>query len=206
MKQVTKGRARRVSRRLTLDKSQDGLVENVEDKDLKVRTVSGETLVNMDNASQSTLVREGIAALDLPWNMSEVFTKQGKEDLLGEKSGQEDELLRSPEKCRGKRRSATERRKGCCQKGQNCREWQAVGGTTQGRREAIYQKIIQSSSPRQGGELMSSIANSVLGKRKERASDGRSGSRSKKLGRFRFHCSRAKFEEATRQSGRNTFV
>ncbi len=85
MKQVPKGRARRVSSRLTKSGSQDGLVANIEDDDVKNRNVSGKTLVDLDNASQSTLVKDGIAALDIPWNMSEVFAQGGRKDLLDSK-------------------------------------------------------------------------------------------------------------------------
>src|SRR5206468_10278110 len=90
MTQVAKGRGRRVNRRLAKSESRDIQVEGVSDENSKDRTVSGETLVNIENPSQSTLIKEGIAALDLPWNMSEVFTKNGKDDMLAKTTEADD--------------------------------------------------------------------------------------------------------------------
>ncbi|OAP56129.1 hypothetical protein AYL99_09308 [Fonsecaea erecta] len=185
MKQVPKGRARRVSPRLMKTRSHNGLLEDAEDEDAKGRTVSGETLVNLENASQSTLVKEGIAALDLPWNVSEVFTKQGKDDILGEKNGaagrsreltvgtledddEEDQRLRAENAAARKAKMA-----------ENNKIWE--------KRRKVAQKLATRRSSRmpvleKAGEVMSTIANSVLGKRKDRASDSRNGTRSKSLG------------------------
>ncbi|KAH0847333.1 hypothetical protein AYO21_03755 [Fonsecaea monophora] len=183
MKQVPKGRVRRVSSRLAKTQSHTGLVGDTEDEDLKGRTVSGETLVNLENASQSTLVKESIAALDLPWSVNEVFTKHGKEGLSREKDGKayqprestetaaedaEDQRLRA-EKAAAKKVKMAE----------NNKIWEE-------RRQAA-QKLATRRSSRmpildKAGEVISSIANSVLGKRKDRASDARNAARSKSLG------------------------
>jgi len=82
VKQVPKGRPKRVSRGLAMAHSHNALLDSVEDESGNNRTVSGETLVNPGNASQSSLVREGIAALDLPWNMSNVFAKGSKGEFF----------------------------------------------------------------------------------------------------------------------------
>lgn len=175
MQQVPKGRARRVSSRLAKSVSQDGLVEHVEMESAKSRNVSGETLVNMDNASQSTLVKEGIAALDLPWNMSAVFSKDGKQDLLESRHDKtmaeadstmeidEEEQLR-------KEKSAAKKAK----MEENNKIWEV-------RRKAAEKHATRRSSRMpvldKAGELVSSIANSVLGKRKDRLADSKPGSR-----------------------------
>jgi histone-lysine N-methyltransferase ASH1L len=180
MKHVPKGRARRVTPRLTKD---DGLVARVETESLKSRTISGETLVNIDNASQSTLVKEGIAALDLPWNMSQVFSKEGKTDLLDRshnkstdtvpytKTAEEEEEDRlREEKAAAKRAKMAE----------NNKIWEE-------RRKAAEKQASRRSSRvpilDKAGDLVTNIANSVLGKRKERAPEPRTSPR-KSLGTF----------------------
>ncbi|KIW40373.1 uncharacterized protein PV06_07576 [Exophiala oligosperma] len=159
MQQVPKGRARRVSSRLTKSVSHDGLVEHVEMENAKSRNVSGETLVNFDNASQSTLVKEGIAALDLPWNMSAVFSKHADSTM----SFEQDEQLR-------KERLAAKKAK----MEENNKMWEA-------RRKTAEKHATRRSSRMpvldKAGELVSSIANSVLGKRKDRLAESTSGSR-----------------------------
>ncbi|EXJ92609.1 histone-lysine N-methyltransferase ASH1L [Capronia epimyces CBS 606.96] len=163
MKQVPKGRARRVSRRLTRNESQNGLIEDVGDESAKSRTVSGETLVNIDNASQSTLVKEGIAALDLTWNMTQLFAQEDKAtDAL--QADVYDGLKLQEEKAAAKKAKMEE----------NSRQWEE-------RRKAAEKQASRRSSRIPGldkaGEIVSNIANSVLGKRKERAPETTSGSR-----------------------------
>ncbi|EXJ68415.1 histone-lysine N-methyltransferase ASH1L [Cladophialophora psammophila CBS 110553] len=182
MNEVPKGRARRVSSRLTKKQSQNGLVEDVENEDLKARTVSGETLVNMENASQSTLVKEGIAALDLPWNVSEVFTKQSKEDLLGGKNTAAKALKQSTETAQDVEVQRLRAEKAAAKKAkmaENNKMWE-------GRRKAA-EKLSRRRSSRmpvldKAGEVVASIANSVLGKRKDRTSDLCTATRSKSMG------------------------
>lgn len=178
MKQVPKGRARRVTQRLGRTQSQDGLAETVEGENLKSRTISGETLVNMDNASQSTLVKEGIVALDLPWNMSAVFTKEGKDDLLSgndEHRGSTGARTDEDEEDQRKAKAAAKREK----MAEKNKLWEQ-------RRKAAEKQATRRSSRvpvlDRAGEIISNITNSMLGKRKDRASDGRGGSRSKSLG------------------------
>lgn len=183
LKQVPKGRARRVSRRLTTSASHGGLVETMEHETISTRTVSGETLVNMDNTSQSTLVREGVAALDLPWNMSEVFAKEGKEAILG---GRKDHMSAHMESSPGAqeddeelriRQAKAEAKK--AKMAENNKLWE--------KRRKIAEKHATRRSSRvpvldKAGQIMTSIANSVLGKRKERVEEGRDSKRSKSMG------------------------
>ncbi|KIY02144.1 uncharacterized protein Z520_02282 [Fonsecaea multimorphosa CBS 102226] len=182
MKQVPKGRARRVSARMTKTQSRNGLIEDMKEGDVKGRTISGETLVNLENTSQSTLVKEGIAALDLPWSVNEVFTKQGKEDLLGEKSSAADGSRESTETAEDPEEQRLRAEKAAAKKvkmAENNKIWEE-------RRKAAEKLATRRSSRmpvlEKAGEVVSSIANSVLGKRKDRASDSRSGTRSKSLG------------------------
>ena len=180
MKQVQKGRARRVSRRTAKDESQDGLVEDVEDEAGKGRTISGETLVNIENASPSTLVKNSVAALDLPWNMSEVFTKEGKEDLLAGNNAQAEQSTPTLDAAEDEEEERRRQEHAAAKKAkmeENNKMWED-------RRKAAEKQATRRSSRMpvldKAGEIVSSIANSVLGKRK--ASDVRSSSRSKSIG------------------------
>ncbi|KAL2398736.1 Histone-lysine N-methyltransferase ash1 [Exophiala dermatitidis] len=175
MKQVPKGRARRVSRRLAKDESQQGMIEDAVDEieSIKTRTVSGETLVNMDNnASQSTLVKESIAALDLTWNMSEVYLKESKAGMLdikgqhvfGDSQDDEDMLDDDAEEKSREDNAAAKKAK----MAENNRQWEE-------RRKAAEKQASRRSSRIPGldkaGEIMSTIASSVLGKRKNGATE-----------------------------------
>ncbi|KIX07259.1 uncharacterized protein Z518_01912 [Rhinocladiella mackenziei CBS 650.93] len=177
MKEVSKGRARRVSRRLTKNESPDGPVENGEDEHSKNRTVSGETLVNLDNAGQSMLVKESIADLDLPWNVSQVLAKESKDDLLHTKKSREvSDNLRDEEEQRQREEKVAAKK---AKMAENSRAWEE-------RRKAAEKQATRRSSRvpviDKASEIVSSIASSVLGKRKERPSEPRSSSRSKSLG------------------------
>lgn len=174
MKEVSKGRARRVSRRLTKSESHDLLIETADDETLKTRTVSGETLVNMDNASQSTLVKEGIAALDLPWDMSEAFSKGGKHDLLavtssrrtstaGDAEDDESEMDQQERVARAAAKKAKMK--------ENNQLWEArrKSAQKQATRRSSRMPLLEKAS-----EMVSNIATSVLGKRKDRTTQSTS--------------------------------
>jgi [histone H3]-lysine4 N-trimethyltransferase ASH1L len=179
MKEVPKGRARRVSRRLVNNDSQAGLMEPKGDEAGKCRTVSGETLVNLDNGSESTLLKESVAALDLPWSVGEVFAKKGKENQPpsadassqtledADADDEEEERLRK-EKADAKKKKMEE----------NNRIWEK-------RRKAAEKHATRRSSRvpvlEKAGELVSTVAASVLGKRKAGLPDVRSNLRVKDL-------------------------
>ncbi|EXJ62182.1 histone-lysine N-methyltransferase ASH1L [Cladophialophora yegresii CBS 114405] len=182
MNEVPKGRARRVSRRLANNQSQAGLIEQVQDELAKGRSVSGETLVNLDNASQSTLLKEGVAALDLPWNMSGVFTDKGHEALLAEKSAKVNETEQMPDDAEDAEEERIRREKAAAKKAkmdENNKSWEQ-------RRKAADKQATRRSSRvpvlEKAGELMSSFANSVLGKRKDRVAELHNSSRPESMG------------------------
>ncbi|KAJ9616797.1 hypothetical protein H2200_000516 [Cladophialophora chaetospira] len=182
MKEVHKGRARRVSRRLVNNESHAGLVEDGHDDPSKARTVSGDTLVNFDNASQSTLLKEGVAALDLPWNMGEDFTTDSKDDMVVVEEVIPVDTTNVPDDTDDEEEERIRKERAVAKKAkmeENNKLWEK-------RRRAAEKQSTRRSSRvpvlEKAGELVSSIANSVLGKRKDRASDVGTVSRSKSLG------------------------
>ena len=183
MKEVPKGRARRVSQRVANNQSQAGLVANFEDEMAKERTVSGETLVNLENASQSTLLKESLSALDLPWNMSQIFTKEGRKDLSGLVNDTVDALptedaeeVEDPEEERLREERAAAKK---AKMAANEKMWEQ-------RRKTADKHATRRSSRAplldRASEVVSSIANSVLGKRKDRPAEESGGSRPKSIG------------------------
>lgn len=176
MNQVPKGRARRVSQRVTKHGSQDGLVTSPENENIKNRTVSGDTLVNMDNASQSTLVKEGIAALDLPWNMSEVFSK-GKKDMLDEQhdTTMDDTVLTNTPEDEEEQRIREERaaaKKAKMEENNKLWKERRVAAEKQATRRSSRVPVLEKA-----GGLVANIASTVLGKRKDRGPELRAGVR-----------------------------
>ncbi|KAK4946355.1 hypothetical protein LTR10_014553 [Elasticomyces elasticus] len=176
MNQVPKGRARRVSQRATGRGSLDVLVSSAEDESLKNRTVSGETLVNMDNASQSTLVKEGIAALDLPWNMSEVFSK-GKKGFLDEEHDTtvDDTMLTNDpedEEERQIRENRAAAKKAKIEENNKFWKERRLTAEKQATRRSSRVPVLEKA-----GGLVASIASTVLGKRKDRASELKASNR-----------------------------
>lgn len=179
MKEVSKGRARRVSRRLTKTQSQDLLIESTEDESLKTRTVSGETLVNIDNASQSTLVKEGIAALDLPWNMSQTFSKEGKHDLLAVTSPGRTSTIGAAEydeseEDREERLARVAAKKAKMEENNKLWEARRKAAEKQATRRSSRMPVLEKAS-----EMVSNLASSVLGKRKDRTTQSGSTSNSR---------------------------
>jgi [histone H3]-lysine4 N-trimethyltransferase ASH1L len=79
---TSKKMSRRDTKRLSRGKSRPSLAQSPQKGQAQDRTVSGETLVNSASASQDSLVKSGIDKLNLPWNMSDVFAKGSKADLL----------------------------------------------------------------------------------------------------------------------------
>lgn len=168
MKHVPKGRARRVTKHTLMCESTDLLVEDVDDQFPANRTVSGETLVNMDNASQSTLIKEGIAALDLPWTMGDMFSKEDKPFPASLQSPErtstfyiKDEEETEEEKAERLARAAARRAK----MAENSKIWDA-------RKKAADKHASRRSSRvpvlSRASELVSNFASTVLGKRKDR--------------------------------------
>jgi len=114
------------------------------------------------NTSQSSLLRNGIAALDLPWSMTSLVPHQGalNADLASQDSGpcesdDEEDRLRK-EKAAAKRAKMEE----------NAKEWEA-------RKQAAEEKAVRRSSRAsmlgKAGEAASELTSSVLGKRPKEA-------------------------------------
>ena len=131
----------------------------------KGRSVSGETLVT--NTSQSSLLRAGIAALDLPWSVTSLVqqsdtgvgheSRQGSETPVSDGEGEEEIQFRA-EKVAAKRAKIEE----------NAKLWDA-------RRKAAEKKAVRRSSRAsmfgRAGEVVSDVTASVLGKRPREALD-----------------------------------
>lgn len=94
LKNVQSGHGRRVIRVSGQDISADCLVESAaaQEDTSKSRTVSGETLVN---GSQSSLLRNGIAALDLPWSMTSLLHGSKDDIIMHESLSKSEETLYS---------------------------------------------------------------------------------------------------------------
>ncbi|KIV95705.1 hypothetical protein PV10_03327 [Exophiala mesophila] len=171
MKHVPKGRARRVTKNTLMCESTDLLVEDADDQFLANRTVSGETLVNMDNASQSTLIKEGIAALDLPWTMGDMFPKGDKHFPASLHSPDrnstfyiKDEEETEEEKAERLARAAARKAK----MAENNKIWEAKKKAAEKHASRRSSRIPVLS---RASELVSGIASTVLGKRKDRSQE-----------------------------------
>ena len=175
--------SRRGSKRLSRGKGRDSAVQSPNNEQGKERTVSGETLVNSASASQQSLVKDGIDKLNLPWNMSNVFGTGSKADLLNhsveedvgstrsevtaaednDEEDEEDEQERLAKAAARKARMA-----------ENNKLWE--------KRKKVADKNATRRSSRasmftKAGEIASSMAETVLGKRKDRVSELSSGLR-----------------------------
>jgi [histone H3]-lysine4 N-trimethyltransferase ASH1L len=160
-KQVSQNKPKRVKHKVTPQSySRDYTVETMNKE--KGRSVSGETLVT--NTSQSSLLRTGIAALDLPWSVTslvqhgdpgaEFGLRQSSERPASER---EEDHLRA-EKAAAKKAKMEE----------NTKVWEA-------RRRAAEEKAVRRSSRasmlEKAGEAVSGLTVNVLGKRPREALD-----------------------------------
>jgi [histone H3]-lysine4 N-trimethyltransferase ASH1L len=185
--EATTKHVQRASKRLSGKQSRDSLQLSRADQ-AKNRTVSGETLVNSTNASQDSLLKNGIDSLNLPWNMSDVFARGSKADLLAsprtsprKQAGSsaetlatvapadEDEEDEEDEKERAAKAAARK-----AKMEENNRLWE--------KRKKIADKQATRRSARasmltKAGELVSEVADTVLGKRKGRVNELKSGLR-----------------------------
>lgn len=171
--QVPKGRAKRASRRLTEKKSQNGLLDNTEDTSGQARAVSGETLVSNASMSQTSLMKQGVAALNLPWSMSQVFDTGSKAELLKTKASQPNVSTDSfntltPEEAEAEQerldKAATKKAKMHENKKLREAKWEAedAKATRRSSRASMLTKA---------GDIVSDLTSSVLGKRKDRGSE-----------------------------------
>ncbi|ETN46014.1 uncharacterized protein HMPREF1541_00197 [Cyphellophora europaea CBS 101466] len=172
---LLKAQGRRVSKRMSKGRAIDRLSSAKKGQE-QYRTVSGETLVNSVNASQDSLLKKGVDALDLPWNMSDVFNIGSKADLTKSTNpkvagstetvntmAEEDSEDSEDEKERAAKAAAKKKKIE-----QNNRLWE--------KRKKMAEKNATRRSSRaptlsRAAEFASGIAETVLGKRKDRTSD-----------------------------------
>ncbi|KAF7510634.1 hypothetical protein GJ744_006246 [Endocarpon pusillum] len=159
IQQIPQSKPRRVNPKSgARQQSRDDIVKTTLSE--KGRSVSGETLVT--NASQSSLLRSGIAALDLPWSVTSLV--QHHETMDAESWSQnggssasnvEEDHLRA-EKAAAKRAKMEE----------NAKRWNA-------RKKAAEEKATRRSSRgsmlEKAGEALSGLTASVLGKPPKKA-------------------------------------
>lgn len=172
VKKVPQGKPKRVNRQSTRSrKSIDGVLAEAESVEKpESRSVSGETLVT--STSTSSLLQNGITALNLPWSMSSIFGNSSKGNLVvdekktmsvdsletvqpesePEDEETEEEAREREEKAASKRAKMEENAK--------LREarWKAA-------EEKATKRSSRVSMLSKAGDMMSGMATSVLGKR-----------------------------------------
>jgi [histone H3]-lysine4 N-trimethyltransferase ASH1L len=159
IQKVPQGKARRVNNKSDpKQQSRDCLVESTLSE--KGRSVSGETLVT--NTSQSSLIQNGIAALDLPWSVTSLVPHAGA--IKAEASSQDSEPCASDaEEDRLRTEKAAAKR---AKMEENAKEWEA-------RKKAAEEKAVRRSSRAsmlsKAGEAAFDLTASVLGKRPKEA-------------------------------------
>jgi [histone H3]-lysine4 N-trimethyltransferase ASH1L len=169
LKEVPKGRARRVSKRLNNNQSQRCLVDNESAQQVKDRTVSGDTLVNNANMSQSSLMKDGIAALNLPWSMSEVFDTGSKAELIKPRrmdpsaSTETLETLKPNDQEEQERREKAEAKQAKIEENRKLREQRWKAEDAKASRRSSRASMLTKAT-----DAVSSLATTVLGKRKDR--------------------------------------
>lgn len=157
LKKEPKRHAKRVSRI-------DGKVHESQDSDVEgasgdnSRSVSGETLVT--SLSQSSLLQNGITALNIPWNMSSVFKNgsQGQLALREDKMVSMESVRVSPEA--EERAAAYEVKKAKMAENERLREERNRAADEKATRRSKRASIMDKA-----GEMASDLAAGVLGKR-----------------------------------------
>jgi [histone H3]-lysine4 N-trimethyltransferase ASH1L len=177
IKRIPQRKPKRVNRQPTRSrKSIDGVLAGAESAEKpESRSVSGETLVT--NTSTSSLIQNGITALNLPWSMSSIFGNGSKGDLVArekktmsvdsletvqtESEDEESEL--EPEETEEEAREREEKaaaKKAKIEENENLREarWKAAD-------EKATKRSSRVSMLSKASDMMSNMATSVLGKR-----------------------------------------
>ena len=196
MKEVPKGRGKRVNKRLTKSRSENCLLDSTEDDMEQNRTVSGETLVNSAAMSQTSLMQQGISALNLPWSMSEVFNTGSKAELIKGKdadadvsmdtidtvvaNAQEDEQEDEQEdgeeeedpEAEKERLANAAAKKAKMEDNKRLREEKQKAADEKATRRSSRASMLTKA-----GDMVSDLASTVLGKRKSRVEELRENSR-----------------------------
>ena len=182
MREVHKGRGKRVNRRLTKSQSETCLLDTA-DGEQNNRTVSGETLVNSNNTSQLSLVQSGISALNLPWSMSKVFNTGSKAELVQttvEEVGASTDSLAilsveqqaQDEEDERQRQEKAMARKAKMEGNERIREEKRKAEDNKATRRSSRASMLSKA-----GDMVSELANTVLGKRKDRVGELKRGDR-----------------------------
>ena len=159
IQQISQSKPRRVNPKSgAKEQSRDYIVETTLSE--KGRSVSGETLIT--NASQSSLLRSGIAALDLPWSVTSLVQHQDTIDgELWSQNGGSSALNAEEGRLRVEKAAAKRARME-----ENAQRWDA-------RKKAAEEKATRRSSRgsmlEMAGEAVSGLTASVLGKRPKKA-------------------------------------
>jgi [histone H3]-lysine4 N-trimethyltransferase ASH1L len=157
LKTVPQGHGKRVTKiSETVEHSQDYLLEGKNGNN--TRSVSGETLVT--STSQSSLLQDGIAALDLPWNMSSVFRSSSQEQLVR----QEDSMI-STKSMQLPRRDEERATKAAAKKAKMEENAKLREAKIKAADEKATRRSKRASMMDRAGEIVSGLAASVLGKR-----------------------------------------
>ena len=158
IEQVPRSNPRCVSQKSDAEhQSRDYIVETVLGG--KERSVSGETLVT--NTSQSSLLRNGIAALDLPWSVTSLV--QQRDTGVEKAPGQNSEIYALDDEEDQLRAQKTSAKKAKME--ENAKLWEI-------RKKAAEVKAVRRSSRamlEKAGEAVSGLTASVLGNRPKEA-------------------------------------
>lgn len=179
-------RSRRVSKRMSQGTNVATQRASPRKEPPKKRNVSGETLVNEASHSQDNLLRKGIDSLNLPWNMSDVFNTGSKAELAKPNSNaatvstesvqtivQEDEEEDSEDEKERAAKAAAKKKK--IQENNRLWEKRKKQADKNATRRSSRASILTKAS-----DFASGVADSVLGKRKDRASELRTSPRTKR--------------------------
>jgi histone-lysine N-methyltransferase ASH1L len=157
IKNVPHGHGKRVAKfSENIEHSQDCLLEGTNGNN--TRSVSGETLVT--STSQSSLLQDGIAALNIPWNMSSIFKNGSQAQLVMQESkmvSMESVQLSVDEEERAAKAAA---KKAKMEENAKLREAKFREADEKATRRSKRASIME-----RAGEMVSDLAASVLGKR-----------------------------------------
>jgi histone-lysine N-methyltransferase ASH1L len=157
LKIVPQGHGKRVTKiGETVEHSQDCLLEGKNDSN--TRSVSGETLVT--STSQSSLLQDGIVALDLSWNMGSIFRNSSQEQLIGQEDSMistESRQLSGQDEERAAKAAA---KKAKMEENAKLREAKIKAADEKATRRSKRASVMD-----RAGVMVSDLAASVLGKR-----------------------------------------
>ena len=157
LKNVPQGHGKRVTKfGEKFGHSQDCLLERMDGNN--ARSVSGETLVT--STSQSSLLQEGIAVLNIPWNMSSIFKSGSRTQLVIQetKTMSVESLQLSAND--GERAAKVAAKKARMEENAKLREARIKAADEKATRRSKRASMMD-----RAGEMVSDLAASVLGKR-----------------------------------------